>query len=475
MNDLSQRPDLAAEKVNAADTSQIIDSVAQEALHLGRDIVEIAAALDSLSVATEIQLSLLEESKAAAQTAQNANADVRRDADAVASTLNETFQAVAQSVAKMRETGENARKIAAWVQSVVQRMAEVTDTLSTVQDENSEIRSIAKQINILAINAKIEAVRAGNAGRGFAVVAEAINELSQNTGRAAEGIGSAVTGLTAGIREMRAEAETISTNAANVLTSAGETDQAMSRMTGTVEQMQTAVEAITTHAEQVRQANTRFAPAFERMAHATEETVGQIHSAQRRTNALIASGETIVQHSVSMGGSIDDSTMIDFVQEKAAEIAAVFENAIASGRISETQLFNYHYTPIVNSNPKQVMAPFTRLTDEVLPPIQEKMLSFDPRIAFCAAVDVNGYLPTHNMKFSRPQGSDPAWNAANCRNRRIFDDRVGAKAGKSTAPFVLQIYRRDMGGGTFVLMKDLSAPIRVAGRHWGGLRIGYKF
>jgi methyl-accepting chemotaxis protein len=90
-------------------------------------------------------------------------------------------------------------------------------------------------------------------------------------------------------------------------------------------------------------------------------------------------------------------------------------------------------------------------------------------------VDRNGYLPTHNRKFSQPQGKDPEWNAANCRNRRIFNDRVGLRAGKSTAPFVLQIYRRDMGGGAFALMKDLSAPIYVNGRHWGGFRIGYKF
>ena len=92
-----------------------------------------------------------------------------------------------------------------------------------------------------------------------------------------------------------------------------------------------------------------------------------------------------------------------------------------------------------------------------------------------AAVDPNGYLPTHNRKFSQAQGPDPAWNTANCRNRRIFDDRVGLKAGRNTEPFLLQVYRRDMGGGVFRMMKDVSAPIRVRGRHWGGLRLAYTF
>jgi methyl-accepting chemotaxis protein len=120
------------------------------------------------------------------------------------------------------------------------------------------------------------------------------------------------------------------------------------------------------------------------------------------------------------------------------------------------------------------MTKFVKLTDKVLPPIQEPLLDTDPRIAFGAAVDRNGYLPTHNLKYSQPQGADPAWNGANCRNRRLFNDRTGLSAGRSTRSFLLQTYRRDMGGGNFVLMKDASAPIYVHDRHWGGFRIGFK-
>jgi len=121
-----------------------------------------------------------------------------------------------------------------------------------------------------------------------------------------------------------------------------------------------------------------------------------------------------------------------------------------------------------------MMARFTALADRLLPPVQEAVLDLDPRVVFCVAIDRNGYLPTHNRKFSQPQGSDPVWNQANCRNRRIFDDRVGLGAGRNIKPFLPQTYRRDMGGGAFALMKDVSAPVRIQGRHWGGVRIGYK-
>jgi methyl-accepting chemotaxis protein len=152
----------------------------------------------------------------------------------------------------------------------------------------------------------------------------------------------------------------------------------------------------------------------------------------------------------------------------------LLEQAIAQGRITLDELFDERYQPVTGSEPVQYMTRFTALTDQLLPELQEAVVAALPRVVFCAAVDRNGYLPTHNLAFSRPQGRDPIWNAAHCRNRRIFDDRAGLAAARSTRPFLLQTYRRDMGGGQFALMKDLSAPIVVQGKHWGGLRIAYR-
>ena len=467
MNDLSNLP--------GAGSAESIDRIANEAVALGRDIVDIAGTLDALAGAAQEQLALLAEAQGAAQTVQRANAQVIAGVDQVSEAAEATMQAVSTTVAQLRNTGEHARAIAQWVQSVAQQMTEVTQTLATVQAENAEIRSIATQVNILAINAKIEAVRAGDAGRGFAVVSEAINELSRKTASAAEGIGRAVGGLSERISLMRGEAGTISVNAEAVLTGAVESDTALGRMTESVSRTRGAVGEIAARAETVRSANDRFAPAFDRMSGAMQGTAREAQQAQKRTNGLISLSETMVQDAVILGGSIADGALIRFVQEAADRVGQLFCDGIASGQISEADLFDQRYSPIPGSNPAQHMAPFTRFTDRVLPPVQEAALEVDNHIVFCAAVDRNGYLPTHNRKFSAPQSDDPVWNNANCRNRRIFDDRVGLRAGRSTAPFVLQIYRRDMGGGQFVLMKDLSAPIRVNGRHWGGLRIGYKF
>jgi methyl-accepting chemotaxis protein len=94
---------------------------------------------------------------------------------------------------------------------------------------------------------------------------------------------------------------------------------------------------------------------------------------------------------------------------------------------------------------------------------------------FCIAVDRNGYVAAHNKKYCHPQRGDLAWDTANSRYRRIFSDRTGLASGRNTRPFLLQTYRRDMGGGNFVLLKEVSAPITVQGRHWGGVRLAFQF
>ncbi len=79
-------------------------------------------------------------------------------------------------------------------------------------------------------------------------------------------------------------------------------------------------------------------------------------------------------------------------------------------------------------------------------------------------------MPTHNRRFSQPLTGDEKIDLLGNRTKRIFDDPVGKRVGAHELPFLLQTYRRDTGE----IMHDVSAPIYVNGRHWGGFRIGYR-
>jgi methyl-accepting chemotaxis protein len=196
--------------------------------------------------------------------------------------------------------------------------------------------------------------------------------------------------------------------------------------------------------------------------------------ADERITSLLGNSEELMGYIAASGFRTEDTPFIETIQETARKISAAFEEAVSKGRISMTDLFDETYVPIPGTNPQQHATRFASFTDEILPQFQEANLTFDERVAFCVAIDRNGYIATHINKVSQPQGPDPVWNNANCRNRRIFNDRTGLAAGRNTKPFLLQTYRRDMGGGKFVMMKDVSSPIFVQGRHWGGVRFGYR-
>ncbi|MBV9559358.1 MAG: methyl-accepting chemotaxis protein [Bradyrhizobium sp.] len=161
--------------------------------------------------------------------------------------------------------------------------------------------------------------------------------------------------------------------------------------------------------------------------------------------------------------------------EAGTTLNRTFEEAVASRAISIDELFDTHYVEIQGTNPAQYRTKFLDWADRALPAFQEAFLAKDPRMTFCAMVDRNGYLPVHNKIYSHPQRpGDVAWNTANSRNRRIFNDPAGLAAATNRRAFLIQSYARDMGGGSTVMMREIDVPVRVRGRHWGGFRTAYK-
>ena len=170
----------------------------------------------------------------------------------------------------------------------------------------------------------------------------------------------------------------------------------------------------------------------------------------------------------------ENREMISRAVDMANEVSRTLEQLVESGRLTRADLFDNDYREIEGTDPIQHR--ILSALEDVLPPIQEALLASDRRMVFCVAVDRNGYLPVHNRKYSLPQRpGETAWNTAHSRNRRIFDDRAGLAAARNVRPYIIQVYPRDMGGGVTIVMREIDAPIRVLGQHWGGFRTAYTF
>ncbi|MET4261826.1 methyl-accepting chemotaxis protein [Bradyrhizobium sp. S3.12.5] len=171
----------------------------------------------------------------------------------------------------------------------------------------------------------------------------------------------------------------------------------------------------------------------------------------------------------------ENTEFVTRAMEAGTALTRIFEQAVARGEVKIDDLFDTDYAEIAGTNPQQYRTKYLDWADRALPSFQEAFLAKEPRMAFCAMVDRNGFLPVHNEIYSHPQRpGDAAWNTANCRNRRIFNDPAGLAAAHNLRSYLIQSYARDMGNGNTVMMREIDVPIRVQGRHWGGFRTAYK-
>jgi len=165
-----------------------------------------------------------------------------------------------------------------------------------------------------------------------------------------------------------------------------------------------------------------------------------------------------------------DRQVNQWALECRKQVIGQFNLLLTSGKLSMPQLFDTFYIPIPGTNPQKFNTQYDQLSDGVVQPITDPVLQRDPRLVFVVIVDRNGYLPTHNARYSQPLTGNTDQDAKANRTKRIFNDRTGLAAARNLHPVLLQRYSRDTGEE----MSDLSVPIFIQNRHWGALRIGYR-
>src|SRR5215208_1829833 len=303
-----------------------------------------------------------------------------------------------------------------------ERMAGFASAMNQVQTVSSTIETIARKTNMLALNATIEAARAGDAGRSFAVVAAEVKKLAHDTRAATSQIAST-------IGELTREAGAVTTEIKTGVERSRAAQSGFGTISDTVREVSEIVGMVDRQTEGIAHSTSMIQTSVDRVKAGLTDFAGdarangsELLSAQKRLSHLEMLSNTMLDTLANSGAEIDDTPFILKAQDAARLVMAAVDRAIDEGEVAFEDVFDRDYKIIEGTNPVQYRVGFNEAADLHVRPILDRIKGTDGRIIGSAIGDMNGYLPTHLSERSHPQGDDPVWNDAHCRNMRIMID-----------------------------------------------------
>ncbi|MBB1311840.1 MULTISPECIES: methyl-accepting chemotaxis protein [unclassified Pseudoalteromonas] len=430
---------------------------------------EVGFYVDSLTKEIDGCYSESESVSAATQALSHNSSELTNSITIVNAAMLQTSQASTSAEQRLQIATQQIDSLSNSITNVASKLDLLLKSATDIQSITQVIQTIAEQTNLLALNAAIEAARAGEQGRGFAVVADEVRNLANKTNQATKQIAQMLTEINTNsvqtnddMKQVSLQSDEVKTELENVTQAFLTINHDITDSSSTLENMQQAVSAF-------QQATTQINTSVSSISHLLAEIATKGNSISSQAAMLSIGSETIFRELSKVEHNAFFKPILNAATTASNAIAVKFTELLETKQLTEKQLFSQEYQAIKNTNPTKYTTPYDTLTDKILPPIQEPILEND-KILFAGAVDKKGYFPTHNKRYSQPITGNYQQDLVNNRTKRIFNDATGSRCGSHTESFLLQTYKRDTGE----ILHDLSVPIYVNGKHWGGFRIGFK-
>ncbi len=251
-----------AEAMRKTEMGRLADGFEQAVGHIVDTVSSAAGELESAaSTLTHTAEQTQQLSGVVASTSEQASANVQ----SVASSTDELSSSVDEISRQVQESSRIAREAVQQAQKTDARIGELSQAASRIGDVVRLITAIAEQTNLLALNATIEAARAGEAGRGFAVVASEVKSLATQTAKATEEIGTQISGMQAATQDSVAAIKEIGTTIGRIA-------EIASAIAAAVEEQGAATQEISRNVQQAASGTTHVAEAIGDVNRGAAET-----------------------------------------------------------------------------------------------------------------------------------------------------------------------------------------------------------
>ncbi|HBX54661.1 MAG TPA: methyl-accepting chemotaxis protein [Pseudomonas sp.] len=251
-------------------------------------VTQISASAQSLSAVTEQTRLGMNGQKV--ETDQVATAmsqmtatvhEVARNAEAAATSTEHADQRVSSGAEVVRQTQQRIAQLAAAMLTTTQSIERLSQDTQRIDSVLEVIKSVAEQTNLLALNAAIEAARAGEQGRGFAVVADEVRALAKRTQQSTAEIEGLIATLREGARRSVSDMRESGALVEHVVQDAGQTEGALAGIAAAVtqlyamnQQIAAAAEQQSAVAEEINRSVTSIRDIADQSAMAMDETAG---------------------------------------------------------------------------------------------------------------------------------------------------------------------------------------------------------
>ncbi|WP_442961755.1 methyl-accepting chemotaxis protein [Pseudomonas sp. 11/12A] len=256
-------------------------------------VTQIASAAEELSAVTEQTSAGVNSQKVETDQVATAMHEMTATVQEVARNAEQASQAAAAADGEAREGEKVVAEAIDQIERLASEVVRSTEAMGVLQQESDKIgsvmdviKAVAEQTNLLALNAAIEAARAGEAGRGFAVVADEVRGLAQRTQKSTEEIESLVAGLQNGTQQVA-----MVMNNSRVLT---DSSVALTRKAGA------SLENITRTVSNIQSMNQQIAAAAEQQSAVAEEISRSIINVRDVSEQTAAASDETAASSVEL-------------------------------------------------------------------------------------------------------------------------------------------------------------------------------